>query len=356
VPSQLLEYLDRAASIDAEFIVFDDGYRGWTYRYSEVAQMANALRRKLRAEGIRKGDAVAIWSESRGGWVAALWACLMDGVIVVPVDPQSSLSLFDRILKKAGAKITLAGDRVPHVEGAWKLAEIENERASPPENVAVDPDDVAEIVFTSGTTAEPKGVVITHRNLLANLEPVAKEIAKYRRYAAPFLPLRILNLLPLSHLFGQSLALHLPPLIPASVVFISTTAAHEVARQIRNRKISAVVAVPKILEVLRDLAVRDFPEVNDPRKARGKWYARWWRFRRLHRAFGWKFWCFISGGAPLPPNVEQFWSKAMDSPKPRPSSHSAIRSTYAKARWENRWLASNSRSPMTARSWSAAKT
>jgi long-chain acyl-CoA synthetase len=309
VPSKLLEYLNRAASLDAEFIVFDDGYRGWTYRYTDIAQMANALRRKLRAAGIRKGDSATIWSESRAGWVAALWACLMDGVIVVPVDPQSSPALFERISAKAGAKMTFTGERVPHVEGAWKLAEIEHQRASPPDAVAVEPDEVAEIVFTSGTTAEPKGVVITHRNLLANLEPVAREIAKYRKYAGPFLPLRILNLLPLSHLFGQSLALHLPPLIPASVVFISTTGAHEVARQIRTRRISAVVAVPKILEVLRDLAVRDFPEVNDPGKARGKWYVRWWRYRRVHRLFGWKFWCFISGGAPLSPDVEQFWSK-----------------------------------------------
>ena len=271
--------------------------------------MANALRRKFRAEGIRKGDAAMIWSESRAGWVAALWACLMDGIIVVPVDPQSSLGLFERIREKAGAKITLLGERVPDVEGAWKLAEVEQEHASAPEAVAVEPGDVAEIVFTSGTTAEPKGVVITHRNLAANLSPVAREIPKYRKYAGPFLPLRILNLLPLSHLFGQSLALHLPPLIPASVVFISTTGAHEVARQIRTRKISALVAVPKILEVLRDLVVRELPEVNDASKARGKWPIRWWRFRRVHRLFGWKFWCFISGGAPLAPDVEQFWSK-----------------------------------------------
>ncbi len=295
--------------LDAEFIVFDDGYRGRTYCYTDVAQMANALRRELRAAGIHKGDAAMIWSESRAGWVAALWACLMDGVIVVPVDPQSSLGLFERIREKSGAKITFLGDRTPNVEGAWKLAEIENERAQPPDSVAVEPDDIAEIVFTSGTTAEPKGVVITHRNLAANLEPVAREIPKYRKYAGPFLPLRILNLLPLSHLFGQSLALHLPPLIPASVVFISTTGAHEVARQIRTRKVSALVAVPKILEVLRDLVVREFPEANDVSKARGKWYVRWWRFRRVHRLFGWKFWCFISGGAPLAPDVEQFWSK-----------------------------------------------
>ena len=311
--SHLAGYLDRAAKLNAEFIIYDDGYRGRTYRYQQVAQMAGALRVRLRAQGIRKGDAAVLWSENRPGWVAALWACLLDGVVVVPVDAQSTAGLFERIAEKAQARVILIGERVAEPENTapvWRMTDIEHGAdSSPLEPVHLEMDDVAEIVFTSGTTAEPKGVVITHRNLLANLEPVAQEIAKYRKYAGPFLPLRILNLLPLSHLFGQSLALLIPPLVPASVVFITGTSAQEIARQIRSRRISAVVAVPKILEVLRDAASGRFPEVNDASRARGKWPLRWWRFRRVHRWFGWKFWCFISGGAPLSDSVEQFWSR-----------------------------------------------
>ena len=309
----LVEFLDRAARLDAEFIVYDDGYRGWTYRYAQIAAAVDSLRVRLRSSGIRKGDAVVIWSESRPGWVIALWACLLEGIVVVPVDSQSSISLFQRIVDKAHARLILAGQRVSAISTGvpvWPLSGLEHGASSSAlEPVAVALDDVAEIVFTSGTTAEPKGVVITHRNLLANLEPVATEIAKYQRYAGPFLPLRILNLLPLSHLFGQSLALFIPPLIPTSVVFISGAGAQEVVRQIRSRRISALVAVPKILDVLRDFVVHRFPEVNDPQHAHGKWYVRWWRFRRVHRLFGFKFWCFISGGAPLPADLEQFWQR-----------------------------------------------
>src|SRR5271154_6477214 len=269
--SKLVEFLDRAARLDAEFIVYDDGYRGWTYRYRQIAAAVHALQVRLRAGGIRKGDSAVIWSESRPGWVIALWACLLEGIVIVPVDPHSSVNLFQRIVDKAQARLIFAGRHVPATSASvpvWSLSEIELDTSSfTLTPVTLAGDDVAEIVFTSGTTAEPKGVVITHRNLLANLEPVAQEIAKYQKYAGPFLPLRILNLLPLSHLFGQSLALFIPPLIPTSVVFISGTSAQEVVRQIHSRKISALVAVPKILEVLRDLIVHRFPEAADPTRA-----------------------------------------------------------------------------------------
>jgi long-chain acyl-CoA synthetase len=276
--------------------------------------MAAALRAKLSASGIAKGDSVLIWSESRAGWVAALWACLLDGIVAVPVDPQSSKELFDRIATSSHAKISLVGESVPDVEGAWKLVDVESSASDAslkigPANPSIKPDDTAEIVFTSGTTAEPKGVVITHRNLLSNLEPVAREVAKYQKFARPFLPVRILNLLPLSHLFGQSLALFIPPLIPVSVVFMNGTNAQEIVRQVHSRRISAVIAVPKVLEVLRDLVVHRFPEAAGELPEKGHWLRRWWWFRRIHRMFGWKYWSFISGGAPLPKEIEQFWTR-----------------------------------------------
>ena len=277
--------------------------------------MAASLRARFRTHGIATGDAAVIWSESRPGWVAALWACLLDGVVVVPVDPKSSQALFERIAQSSRAKIVLTGETVDSIDGAWRLADIEQSSDAPSiAPVALAPDAVAEIVFTSGTTADPKGVVITHRNLLANLEPVAREVAKYRKYATPFLPLRILNLLPLSHLFGQSLALLIPPLIPVSVIFMTGTSAQEIVRQIHSKRVSALVAVPKVLEVLRDLATHRFPETAATPAPGGHFLKnhflkKWWRYRRVHRMFGWKYWCFISGGAPLPPDLEKFWSQ-----------------------------------------------
>src|SRR6202035_4500459 len=125
-------------------------------------------------------------------------------------------------------------------------------------------DDVAEIIFTSGATADPKGVVITHRNILANIVPVEREVIKYRRWGRPFFPLRFLNLLPLSHLFGQAMATFIPPMLPGTVIFMRGYNPADIVTAIKARRVSVLVSVPKILDVLRNHVVRLAPDAATP--------------------------------------------------------------------------------------------
>ena len=174
--------------------------------------------------------------------------------------------------------------------------------------ITISRDDIAQIVFTSGATADPKGVVIRHRNILANTVPVAKEIDKYKKYARPFSPIRFLNLLPLSHMFGQSMATNIPPLIDGTVVFMRSFNPHDIVRRVREWRISVIVCVPKILDVLKEHALRVDPTAVDPPKGLSI-PARWWRYRKIHRMFGMKFWAFIVGAAPLGPSLEDYWKR-----------------------------------------------
>src|SRR5439155_24674741 len=125
-------------------------------------------------------------------------------------------------------------------------------------DVSLGPDDMAEIIFTSGATADPKGVIITHRNVLANIVPVEREVLKYRKWSRPFAPIRFLNLLPLSHMFGQAMATFIPPMLPGVVVFMRGYNPVDIAAQIKTRRISVMVSVPKILDVLRGHVTRAF--------------------------------------------------------------------------------------------------
>ena len=205
--------------------------------------------------------------------------------------------------------------RVP----VWRLAEIAGsglvfqQSESDAEIQDLTPGDVAEIIFTSGATADPKGVVITHRNILANIVPVEREVLKYRKWGRPFFPLRFLNLLPLSHMFGQAMATFIPPMLPGTVIFMRGFNPADIAAQVKSRRVSVLVSVPKILEVLKEYVARASERVPERSVLQGhiltRTLRRWWHHRDVHRLFGWKFWAFVVGAAPLDTELEAFWGE-----------------------------------------------
>jgi long-chain acyl-CoA synthetase len=297
----LLDFFQDFAGLEDEFLIYDDGFQARHFRYREIAERARAFAARLRAAGIGRDDKIILYGENRPEWIVALWGCLLEGVIAVPIDYRSSREFVDRVHAIVGARMVLTGEEPGMYDG--------QSPAAPPEPVTITKDQTAEIIFTSGATADPKGVIITHRNVLANIVPVENEVKKYLRYQRPFAPIRFLNLLPLSHMFGQAMATFIPPMLPGVVVFMRGFAPHEILRQIRTRRISVLVSVPQILEILREHLRQTFPELRQLRPTKGHWLRRWWRYRKVHRLFGWKFWSFIVGAAPLPADLEAFFSE-----------------------------------------------
>jgi len=327
VRASLLDYLnDFTAWGDECAYVYPRGYRHERWSYRQVAEAAYGFARELRARKVSRGDAVLLWSPNCAEWVAAFFGCALCGVIAVPIDDGASPEFARRISAQVRTRLVLCSrERAGVFEGieatdpAQLLAAISRHSAEAFRPVEIQPSETLEIVFTSGTTAEPKGVVLSHANVLANVTPLETEIRKYLRYERLVHPIRFLNLLPLSHVFGQFLGIFVPPLLGGTVVFEQTFNPTEVIATIRRERVSVLVAVPRMIESLKQKIERDLLEEDSGRwqnfsercrRADKQHYLRrWWTFRDIRRQFGWKFWAMISGGAALDRETEQFWHR-----------------------------------------------
>jgi long-chain acyl-CoA synthetase len=300
---------------DSEALRFYNGFRTWKLTYAELYRQIASFAAYLDSAGLRKGDRVIVWGENRPEWVSVFWASVARGVEVVPVDYRSSIDLVRRIQGEVRARLIVTGEAVKS-EGIEALQFSMTEFAALPDNdhfevSEISSDDVVEIVYTSGTTGEPMGVVHRHKNICANLTPIQNEMRKYEKWARPFQPVRILDMLPLSHLFGQSMGIFVPPLLGGAAVFMLEFHPGAILATIRREHVSVLVSVPKLLINLRHEIERKFHPPDVPAKRQG--YAgiveRWWRYRKVHTALGFKFWALVVGGAEVNPEVEAFWTR-----------------------------------------------
>jgi long-chain acyl-CoA synthetase len=303
------------------------GYRMEWFTYGQVLEMASWFCRELKARGIGKGERVMLWGENCAEWVAAFFGCALRGVVVVPMDDGAAGDFAARVAGQVEARLWVCSRKhagelgevaVPYVG----LEDFSQRAGGTPallsdSQVAIGREDILQIVFTSGTTAEPKGVVITHGNVLANIVPLEREMQRYLKYERWVHPVRFLNLLPLSHVFGQFLGMFLPPLLGGPVIFQEELKPSEIVSTIRRERVSVLVSVPRVLQSLKQKIERDLEDRGKMegfrrrfRTSEGKHFLRrWWIFRDIRRQFGWKFWAFICGGAALDSETEQFWDR-----------------------------------------------
>ncbi len=303
------------------------GYRTVRWSYREVAEMAFQFARELEERRVSQGERVLLWGSNSAQWVAAFFGCALRGVIVVPVDDAGLPDFTQRLYQQVNAKLLVCSRK--HVQTSIAAQNLSvliledlHERLSGYSSARFEAADIGlthtlEIVFTSGTTAEPKGVVITHGNVLGNVAPLETEIQRYLKYERLAHPVRFLCLLPLSHVFGQFLGIFLPPLMGGTVIFQDALKPAEVMGTIRRESISVLVAVPRMLESLKEKLERDLEAEGGLDEFRQRFQAaegkhflhRWWIFHRVRRQFGWKFWAFVCGGAALDRVTEEFWGR-----------------------------------------------
>jgi long-chain acyl-CoA synthetase len=319
-------------------VVRYQGNRRRVTTYGDLARLAARFGAFLEARGIVAGDRVLLWGENSAEWVAAFCGCLLRGVLAVPLDANGTpdfarrvaadvkpkLAVGDAVLlrqlipapsteidqqdEKRGGDLRDADADYPRLAFEEWLCALPEAEAQPA--AGLNHDSPLQILFTSGTTGDPKGIVITHGNVLASVGPIEDGARPYLKYERLIHPLRILHTLPLSHVFGQTMGLWIPPIFRAEVHFENRLAAPRLVQVIKTERISVLATVPRVLAVLKVNLEADDPSLGARLpQAKGIGPARrWWRFRRVHRAFGLKFWAFVSGGGALTGPLEQFWN------------------------------------------------
>jgi long-chain acyl-CoA synthetase len=316
----ILEYFQAGSRPGDEMaVVWRRGYKIERWKYKQLLACAAWFANELDGRGINRGEHVLIWGENSGEWIAAFLGCAARGVVAVPMDAIASADFAGRVAAEVKARLVVASrENVINEVPALYFDEFRSGASTAEwQPLETKRSETVEIIFTSGTTAEPRGVVLTHGNLLANLEPIECEFQKHKRYEHYVHPLRILDLVPLSHIFGQIMGVFIPQIFGATVSFMDSLRPPEVAGVIRSEKINVLVTVPRVAESLQDKIERDFEFDGKSadfrerfRRAEGQHFLRrWWMFRKIHRQFGWRFWAIVSGGAALSKDVEQFWGR-----------------------------------------------
>src|SRR5450631_975820 len=243
-------------------VVRYQGNRRRVSTYGDIARLAGRFAALLAQHNIGPGDRVVLWAENSAEWIAAFHGCILRGALAVPLDAYGTVDFATRVAADVQPKLAV-GDalllrqlpqtdqrlRFPRVAFEDWATLLPQEEAGPV--AGLNRETPLQILFTSGTTGDPKGIVHTHGNVLASIGPIEQGAQRYLRYEKYVHPLRFLHTLPLSHVFGQTMGIWIPPIFRAEVHFESRLVATRLIETIRRERISVLAAVPRIFALLK---------------------------------------------------------------------------------------------------------
>ena len=329
-PRTLLDLLDRAferyADRPAVGVWRDDGKAAsWTYR--EFARRSRLAAWRLRHDlGLGPGDRVLTWSPSGPELAAAYIGAMRAGLILVPLDLRMTSDAIQGIVGRSEPRHLLLGTGQDAPDpGSAGLAEIPTTIIDTLTAVSDDParaaqmeadvetwprpapEDVWDLIFTSGTTGTPKGVMVAHDNLLSTMTAINGVI--------PPLEHRIVSILPLSHLFEQAIGLIYALSVGADILYVRSRNPRVLFAALKAHRVTSMIVVPQILDLFWSAIEREAD-----RSGRRVWFDRLRRvarrlpyrlrrivFRSVHDRLGGSLSLFVSSGAFLPPALQQAW-------------------------------------------------
>ena len=293
-------------------------YGGESQTYAGFSDKVEATAELFRLAGLSSGDKVALLSNNMPNWAVSYFAAVTSGLIIVPILPDFSTPELDMIIKHCGAKALCCSDKLytkvskETIDSLNVVLRTKNcgitymkEGVEPGKFTPPKPDDVAAIIYTSGTTSKPKGVMLTHANLVAQIE---MDYDLFNVFQSDV----FLSILPLSHTYECSLGMLLPFYSGASVVYLDKLpTASTLMPAMRDVRPTIMLSVPLIIEKIYKSQVRAKFMKNEMLKKMYGWP--WFRKlvhrmagKKLRAIFGGRLRFFGIGGAKLDFDTEQF--------------------------------------------------
>lgn len=315
----ITQFLDKLAFKfgERDALVFKPGFRYRCWSYRQVWQDSGKIATVLQDHGVQKGDRVVLWAPNSPFWVLSFFGIVRAGAIVVPLDLRSPSNFVDNVVSRTQPVLSFVSRMTPEGHEGLGLPEIFHEdleemyrSADAQKEVAAEPDDVMEVMFTSGTTGDPKGVMLTHRNLVSNAEAAYKSVP-------PVPDDRFISILPLSHMLEQTGGLLLALSAGASITYPTSRQPSVLSRTIRERQITLLQVVPLLLDVFMKGIEREVKNQGRERmwslmqRLAGRLPVPLRRimFGQVHRKLGGHLRYVISGGAALDPELAQKWDR-----------------------------------------------
>ena len=313
----LVDLLERSVvdNRDRTALTMRVGVRTVKYTYEKLEERAHAYAKFMAENNVGKGDRVVIWAPNQPDWVAALFGSFLRGAVVVPLDVRSTRDFVERVISQTEPVIAFAGKSQADVLRELEIPTHNFETLNLPVNGKVVPtpieaSDLAEIIFTSGTTGDPKGVMLTHGNITANVQAGVAVISIGR-------DTRMLSLLPLSHMFEQIGGCFAAIHVGAAVCYPSSRQPAALSRTMQEWKPTFIMGVPQVLTLLMNGIEREAAAQGRlgllqrlrkvatplPEGLRRK------LFRTVLSRFGGKLEMIASGGAALDPEVQLKWEQ-----------------------------------------------
>ncbi len=311
----LAELIERAAGLYPRNVayIWRPLYRARRFTYADVYSMARGAAALLEDNSIGPGDRVVLWAVNSPFWVAAFFGCQLRGAVAVPLMAQSSPDFVSRIAGITGASAVFRSSALIADMGGIPVFDVEQavprdlkEPLEPPPRL--EPDDIAQVLFTSGTTGNPKGVPLTHRNLLSNVRDINRlELIRPGDH--------LMSILPLAHSFEQAASLFTSIALGLTVTQAASLSGPHVRMNMVEDRPSVLVSVPEFLKLamgqIEARASETGAAANLERLFRIGPKLPFWLRRALARPvlrnFGGRLRLAISGGSALDARVGQKW-------------------------------------------------